>query len=148
MSMERLKPVDMVILGGGWTGLLLATEVTKRTSLSVLVLERGAPALRPSGFAARMDELDYNVLRRMMQNIADETITHRHSKTDRAVPVRQYGSFHPGAVLGGAREHWGGVSNRFLPEQFIFSSHLRQEYGSDRLPENIACSGGWVSRQR
>jgi gluconate 2-dehydrogenase alpha chain len=30
------------------------------------------------------------------------------------------------------------VSNRFLPEQFILSSHLRQKYGSDRLPENIA----------
>jgi gluconate 2-dehydrogenase alpha chain len=74
----------------------------------------------------------------MMQHIADETITHRHSKTDRAVPVRQYGSFHPGSGVGGAGEHWGGVSNRFLPQQFIFSSYLRQKYGSDRLPENIA----------
>ena len=76
--MERLKPVDMVIIGGGWTGLLLATEVTKPTSLSVLALERGAPALRPSDFAARMDELDYNVRLRMMQNIADERRSHLH----------------------------------------------------------------------
>ena len=32
----------------------------------------------------------------MMQNIADETITHRHSTRASAVPVRQYGSFLPG----------------------------------------------------
>ena len=39
--MKRLKPVDVVIAGGGWTGLLMAKEITSRTSLSVVVLERG-----------------------------------------------------------------------------------------------------------
>ncbi len=33
-----------------------------------------------------MDELDYNIRLRMMQNIAEETVTHRHSARDSAVP--------------------------------------------------------------
>jgi gluconate 2-dehydrogenase alpha chain len=136
--MERLKPVDAVIVGGGWTGLLFAKEITSRTPLSVVVLERGGAAARPPEYATKMDELDYNIRLRMMQNIADETVTHRHSGKDTAAPVRQYGSFHPGTGVGGAGEHWGGVSNRFLPEQFVLASHLRQKFGSDKLPENIA----------
>ena len=44
--MERLKPVDVVIVGGGWCGLLMAKEIISRTSLSVFVLERGASYTR------------------------------------------------------------------------------------------------------
>src|SRR3984893_4857618 len=135
--MERLKPVDMVIVDGGWTGLLMATEITTRTSLSVVVLERGGAARAPAEYAAQMDELDYNIRLRLMQNIADETITHRHSNGERAVPVRQYGSFHPGTGVGGAGEHWGGVSNRFLPDQFTLATHLREKFGS-KLPDGLA----------
>jgi gluconate 2-dehydrogenase alpha chain len=135
--MERLKPVDVVIVGGGWAGLLMAKEIVSRTALSVVVLERGGQAARPSEYAARMDELDYNIRLRMMQNIADETVTHRHSGTERAAPVRQYGSFHPGTGVGGAGEHWGGVSNRFLPDQFTLATHLREKFGS-KLPDGLA----------
>jgi len=41
--MKTLKPVNVAIVGGGWTGLAMAKEITGRTSLSVLILERGAP---------------------------------------------------------------------------------------------------------
>jgi choline dehydrogenase-like flavoprotein len=33
--------VDVVIAGGGWVGLAMAKEIAGRTSLSVVVLERG-----------------------------------------------------------------------------------------------------------
>lgn len=94
--MNRLKPVDVVIVGGGWTGLLLAKEIAARTPLSVVVLERGQPR-KTSDYAATMDELDYAIRLRMMQNISQETVTHRHAPGERAVPVRQYGSFLPGS---------------------------------------------------
>src|SRR3984893_11298643 len=133
--MERLKPVDVVIVGGGWTGLLMAKEIVHRTPLSVLVLERGGSARQD--YSTTMDELDYLIRLRLMQNIADETVTHRHSVTDRAVPVRQYGSFDPGTGVGGAGEHWGGVSNRYRADQFSLLSHLREKYSRENLPENL-----------
>lgn len=134
--MQRLKPVDVVIAGGGWSGLAMAKEITSRTSLSVVVLERGHPAKKPD--AATMDELDYLIRFRQMQDLADETFTHRYSLKDTAVPVRQYGSFLPGTGVGGAGEHWGGVANRYLPEQFRLASHLREKYGAAKLPEGIS----------
>src|SRR5204862_467378 len=104
--MTNLKPVDVAIIGGGWTGLLTAKEITAKTSLSVAVFERGGPRKLPD-YALTMDELDYNIRLRMMQNTAEETITHRHSLKDSAVPVRQHGSFHPGTGTGGACEYCG-----------------------------------------
>jgi gluconate 2-dehydrogenase alpha chain len=133
--MERLKPVDVVIVGGGWTGLLMAKEIATRTSLSVLVLERGAPARQ--NYASTMDELDYLIRLRMMQNLSDETVTHRHSVTDRAAPVRQYGSFDTGTGVGGAGEHWGAVSNRYRADQFTLLSHFKEKYGAANLPEHL-----------
>src|SRR5579862_3171617 len=99
--MKQLKPVDVVIAGGGWTGLLMAKEIAERTSLNIVVLERG-PRHTLGSYASAMDEVDYNVRYRMMQNISEDTITHRHSVNDNAVPVRQYGSFNPGTGTGGA----------------------------------------------
>src|SRR5580692_10347352 len=136
-SMTNLKPVNVAIIGGGWSGLALANEVAGRTPQSVLVLERGIPR-KTADYALDMDELDYAVRRRMMQNIADETITHRHSTRDRAVPVRQYGSFLPGSGVGGAGEHWNGAAWRFLPDQFILRTHLKEKHGAAKLPEDLA----------
>ena len=97
--MTNLKPVDVAIVGGGWTGLAMAKEIVSRSSVSVMALERGAPR-GLAEYAMDMDELDYNIRLRMMQNIAEETVTHRHSTRDPAVPVRQYGSFLPGSLMG------------------------------------------------
>lgn len=134
--MEQLKPVDVVIAGGGFVGLTLAKEITARTSLSVAVLERGQPR-QLSDYAAGMDELDYALRYRMMQNLSQETATHRHSARATAVPIRQYGSFNPGTGVGGAGEHWGGISYRFYPEQFHLATFLREKHGN-RLSENLS----------
>lgn len=134
--MQRLKPVDVVIAGGGFVGLTLAKEITQRTSLSVVVLERGQPR-KLSDYAAGMDELDYALRFRMMQNLSEETATHRHSLKASAVPIRQYGSFQPGTGVGGAGEHWGAISYRFYPENFRLASFLREKHGN-KLPDGLA----------
>ena len=141
--MQQLKPVNVVIAGGGFVGLTLAKEITARTSLSVVVLERGQPR-KLSDYAAGMDELDQALRYRMMQNLAEETATHRHSARASAVPIRQYGSFNPGTGVGGAGEHWGGISYRFYPEGFRLASFLREKHGG-KLPENLAVQDWGVS---
>jgi len=133
--MQRLKPVDVVIAGGGWVGLAMAKEIATRTSLSVLVLERG-PARRLKDYAAGMDEVDYALRFKMMQNLAEETTTHRHSIGQTAAPIRQYGSFNPGTGVGGAGEHWGGLAYRYLPDQFRLATMLREKHGT-RLPADL-----------
>jgi gluconate 2-dehydrogenase alpha chain len=134
--MKTLKPVDVVIAGGGWTGLLMAKEIASRTALSVVVLERGQRR-RMADYATGMDEVDYNNRYKMMQNLAEDTVTHRHAVRDNAVPVRQYGSFNPGTGVGGAGEHWSGVAYRLSPNQFQLATFLRGRYGTN-LPEDIA----------
>jgi gluconate 2-dehydrogenase alpha chain len=142
--MTNLKPIDVAIVGGGWTGLAMAKELTGATGLSVLVLERGVNR-KLADYAMDMDELDYAIRMRMMQNIADETITHRHSMRDSAVPVRQYGSFLPGSGVGGAGEHWNGAAWRFPPDQFILRTHLNEKHGASRLPADLAVQDWGVS---
>src|SRR5580704_15817352 len=134
--MQSLKPVDVVIAGGGFVGLTLAKEIASRTPLSVVVLERGESRSLAS-YSTDMDELDYSIRFRMMQNLAEETATHRHSTKAAAAPIRQYGPFNPGTGVGGAGEHWTGISYRFFPDVFTLATGLREKYGA-KLPATIA----------
>jgi gluconate 2-dehydrogenase alpha chain len=134
--LKRLKPTDVVIIGSGWSGLVMAKEIATRTGLQVTVLERG-PARNISQYADGMDEINTRRVG-LLQNPADQTITHRHSVKDRAAPIRQYGSFTPGTGTGGTSEHWGGISDRYLPEFFRLASHLKEKFGASRLSPDWA----------
>lgn len=131
--MKTLPRVDVAIVGGGWSGLLLAKELGARTGLSIAVLERGA-SRTTADYAGGMDELDYAIRLRMMQDASKETVTFRHTSKDRALPIRQFGSFLPGDGLGGAGEHWNGETPRFLPDVFEVYSRTVARYGKKRLP--------------
>jgi gluconate 2-dehydrogenase alpha chain len=131
--MTRLKPVDVVIAGGGWSGLAMAKEIATRTSLSVVVLERGQSRTLKQ-YAEGMDEVDYAIRLRMMQNLAEETITHRHSIRQSAAPMRQFGAFNAGTGVGGAGEHWNAFAYRYLPDQFHLATTLREQ-GAQLSPD-------------
>ena len=138
--MKNLSPVDVVMIGGGWTGLLMAKELGARTSLSVVVLERGGPR-KTQDYIGGMDELDYGVRFRMMQDYSRETVTIRHwdIQVDRAIPIRQLGSFLPGTGIGGAGEHWSAHVPRYLPDCFEQRSRtLEKVMEQKRLPEGDA----------
>ena len=135
--MKTLPKVDVAIVGGGWTGLLMSKELGARTSLKVVVLERGQPRNR-AAYVDGMDELDYAIRLRLMQEVSRETVTFRHTASDRALPLRQWGSFLPGEGVGGAGEHWQGETPRFFPHIFEIRKRLVERYGQTRLPEGCA----------
>jgi gluconate 2-dehydrogenase alpha chain len=130
--MKTLPSTDVVIIGGGWTGLLMAKELGARTPVSIVVLERGAPR-HSDDYIAAMDELDYNVRFRMMQDYSQETATLRHTVRDRAIPIRQLGSFMPGQGTGGAGEHWGAVFPRFVPDVFELLKSTTEKIRSQKV---------------
>jgi gluconate 2-dehydrogenase alpha chain len=131
--MKTLPHVDVAIIGGGWTGLLMAKEISGRTGLSVVVMERGEPR-STSQYQGTMDELDYAIRLRMMKDLSQETITLRRGPQERALPMRQYGFFHEGTGVGGSGEHWNGTCFRGMPEGFEILSRTIERYGQKRLP--------------
>ena len=75
----RLKEVDAVMVGMGWTGSILARELTK-AGLTVIGLERGEDLSPRENFAlpAVRDELRYTYRLELIQDPALETVTFRH----------------------------------------------------------------------
>ena len=95
--MKTLAPVDVVIIGGGWTGLLMAKELSARSPVSIVVLERGRS--RIPEYTNGMDELDYFVRMHMMQDPSREAVTVRHHERENSLPIRNYGAFHEACTV-------------------------------------------------
>jgi gluconate 2-dehydrogenase alpha chain len=70
----KLRSADIVIVGLGWTGGILAKELAD-TGLSIVVLERGAPRDTNPDFMYPTvhDELRYAQRHELMQNVSRET---------------------------------------------------------------------------
>ncbi len=66
-----LKPVDAVVVGFGWTGAILAKELTE-AGLNVVALERGENRdTYPDGaYPNTLDELTYNTRGKLFQNLS------------------------------------------------------------------------------
>src|SRR6202030_3083160 len=98
----KLKEVDVVIVGLGWTGGILAKELVE-SGLKVVALERGSPRSSENDYSLPniRDELRYVVRHDLMQNTARDTISVRNNPQQEALPMRRLGSFLPGGVGGG-----------------------------------------------
>jgi gluconate 2-dehydrogenase alpha chain len=138
MANSKAK-VDAVIVGMGWTGAILAKELTD-AGLNVVALERGADRDTQPDFAYPkvVDELEGSVHRRYLQSLAQETLTVRHNLDATAVPYRQMGSFKPGTGVGGAGSHWSGCHFRALPEDFQLRTNVEQRYGKSFIPSDMS----------
>jgi gluconate 2-dehydrogenase alpha chain len=126
--------VDVVTVGGGWTSNILGWKLTQG-GMKVLALEQGENRWTYPDFAHDHDALAYEVRKRMMTDISGETWTWRPAPGKPALPMRQFGSFHPGAGVGGSAMHWSGMLWRFYPSDFVYRSHYVDKYGADALPE-------------
>ena len=115
----KLKEVDAVIVGLGWTGGILAKELTE-AGMKVVALERGDVRSTDKDFAVPnvRDELRYVVRHELMQNAARDTLTVRNNVSQEALPMRKLGSFLPGEGVGGSGTHWSGHTWRWTDMEF------------------------------
>ena len=133
-----LKEVDAVCIGVGFTGSILARELTK-AGLKVVGLERGANRSTREDFAlpSVRDDLKYAVRQELFQDTQTETVTLRHSPSESALPIRRLGSFLPGTGVGGAGAHWNGVTWRLLESDHKLRTHLQTRYGKNAIPADM-----------
>jgi gluconate 2-dehydrogenase alpha chain len=135
--MAKILPrKDVVIMGLGWTGSILAQELTE-AGLDVLAIERGPWRDTAADFniGYMPDELRYAIRRELFLQPAQEAITMRNDLSQTALPMRDYGSFLPGAGVGGAGVHWNGLAWRYQPSDFILKTHLTQRYGARKIAD-------------
>jgi gluconate 2-dehydrogenase alpha chain len=141
-----LKAVDAVVIGVGWTGSILARELTK-AGLNVVGLERGAKRSPREDFTlpSVRDELKYANRHELFQDAQMETVSLRHSPAETALPIRRFGSFLPGNNLGGAGSHWNGNTWRLLPYDHKPRSGITERYGRNAIPDEMTIADYPVS---
>jgi gluconate 2-dehydrogenase alpha chain len=133
-----MKSVDAVMVGMGWSGSIMARELTK-AGLTVVGIERGVDKSPGEDFALPRirDELKYRVRQELMLDTAVETHTLRNIPSELALPMRKWDIPPVGDGLGGAGAHWNGVTWRFIPSEFALRSHLTARYGRNAIPEDM-----------
>jgi gluconate 2-dehydrogenase alpha chain len=135
---QKLKEVDVVCIGMGFAGSILAKEMAAM-GLKVIGLERGAARHTVPDFQAPLihDELKYSVRKHFMQDVNTESITFRNNHKEAALPIRQWEAFLPGTGLGGSGVHWNGQAWRYQAADFIYKTHIEQRYGTKILDPDL-----------
>jgi gluconate 2-dehydrogenase alpha chain len=136
---ETLRPVDVVTIGVGMTGAILAKELAA-SGLKVVGLERGAmrdtvPDFQSPGMH---DELRFAIRKALMVDTARETMTFRNTSGETALPLRRIQGFLPGTGVGGAMVHWNGQTYRFQEADFVYRSRMEQRYGKNFLDPDLS----------
>jgi gluconate 2-dehydrogenase alpha chain len=139
---RKLKEVDAVIVGLGWTGGILAKELSQ-AGLRVVALERGAARTSVEDFPR--DELRFAVRHELMQDVARDTVTVRNRASQEALPMRRLGSFLPGELVGGAGVHWSGQTWRWTDAEFKVRSAYEARYGRKFIPADMTIQDWGIS---
>lgn len=137
--MTRILPAtDVVVIGLGWTGSILAHEMAE-AGLRVVAIERGPWRDTATDFPTTyaQDELRYHIRHELFLRPEQETVSFRNNTSQTALPVRAWGSFMPPNGVGGGGTHWNGQTWRFLPSDFRLKSHLTERYGAKALPDDM-----------
>jgi len=143
---KKLPEVDVVLVGLGWTGGILAKELSA-AGVKVLALERGAMRTPQQEFTVPQirDELRYSSRNDMTQNVSRDTLTIRNNPSQDALPMRRLGSFLPGEGVGGAGLHWNGQTWRWTDTEFKIRSRYEERYGKKFIPDDMTIQDWGIS---
>ena len=135
---RRLPAKDALVIGLGWTGSILAHELTE-AGLEVVAIERGPWRDTATDFPPNydQDELRYRIRHELFLRPAQTTFTFRNNMQQTALPIRSWGAFMPPNGVGGGGVHWNAETWRFLPSDFVLRSHLVERYGEKFLPPDM-----------
>ena len=135
---HKLPRKDVVIIGLGWTGSILANELTD-AGLDVVAIERGPWRNTATNFSPSyaQDELRYRIRHELFLRPAQTSFTFRNKMSETALPIRNWGAFMPPNGIGGGGVHWNAETWRFLPSDFVVKTHLTQRYGAKFLPQDM-----------
>jgi len=135
---RRLPKKDVVIIGLGWTGSIMAHELTDH-GLDVIAIERGPWRDAPTDFPPNymQDELRYRIRHELFLRPDQLTFSFRNKMSETALPIRTWGAFMPPNGVGGGGVHWNAETWRFLPSDFVLKTHLTERYGAAFLPDDM-----------
>ena len=135
---QRLKEVDVVVIGVGMVGSIVSKELAA-AGYKVVGLERGDARFTVPQFQspAIHDELRFDIRKALMQDNTREAVTFRNQSSETALPIRRWESFLPGTGLGGSMVHWNGQTYRFQANDFELATRTRERYGSRFLDPDV-----------
>src|SRR6202049_2709080 len=134
----KLKEVDAVVVGLGWTGGILGKELAE-AGLKGVALERGAIRTSEQDYAVPNIRGELRDVGRhdLMQSTARDTLTIRNNPSQEALPMRRLGSFLPGEVVGGSGVHWSGHTWRWTDMEFKVRTLYEERYGKSFIPADM-----------
>src|SRR6204780_4145290 len=135
---QRLKEVDVVVIGVGMVGSVVAKELAA-AGYKVVGLERGEARFTVPEFQspAIHDELRFDIRKALMQDNTREAVTFRNQSSETAPPIRRWESFLPGTGLGGSKVNWNGQTYRFQTNYFEPATRARERYGGNFLYPDV-----------
>ncbi|VTP67822.1 Gluconate 2-dehydrogenase flavoprotein precursor [Serratia rubidaea] len=137
--MKNVRPkADVVIVGLGWCGSLIAEELT-RAGLNVVAIERGPWFETATDFPPSIDtdELRWDTRRSMLLPPAVETTTFRNNRSETALPTRDWNLNELGYNVGGSGTHWAGMAWRFTPFDLQPYSQTVERYGKQQIADGL-----------
>lgn len=132
---KKLEKVDVVTVGVGWMGGIVAAELTK-AGYQVVGLDKGKDRSLKD-YLYSLDEQRYITRRDGNQNLNEETYTVRNTLNEEAKPIREKTSAVIGEGIGGGGSHWAAQTHRYYPYDFEIRSKTIEKYGEEKIPKDM-----------
>jgi gluconate 2-dehydrogenase alpha chain len=136
------KKLDVIVLGAGASGAILASELAQN-GLKVVCLDKG-PRYSDEDFRLKHDEIRYYARGAIVPHMTTDPMTWRERNKDSAAllpwvsgPLGTANPLHlpPSIGTGGGSIHWGGACWRFRETEFRMKSTIEGRLGKEALPE-------------
>lgn len=143
MSRSTANKVDVLVVGAGASGAIVAAELAKGGA-RVVLLDKG-PRYTRDDFTLKHDEIRYYARGSIVPHVTTDPMTWRPDDTAEAEilpwvsgPLGTANPLHlpPSLGTGGGSIHWGGACWRFRESEFRMKSTIVERLGAGALPDN------------